>query len=124
MSELRVASRYAKSLLDLSVEQHNLEEIIRDITFFKKVYEEQKPLQMLLKSPIIPGDKKNAILKQLFERSFHKNTLAFFDVIIRKKREYFLHSIAAAFIDQYNELNKIISATVKTAVAIDSNTTK
>ena len=37
MSETKVASRYAKSLIDLAKEQNNLEEVNNDITFFLEV---------------------------------------------------------------------------------------
>ena len=40
------------------------------------------------------------------------------EIVIRKKREYYLPDIAIAFIGQYNDINKITTANVKTAVAV------
>ena|ERR1043166_6938391 len=121
MSEQRIADRYAKSLIDLSMEQKILEDILRDISVFAKTYEENRSLQTMLKSPIVQGDKKSATLKKLFP-SFHKNTQAFFDILIRKRREYYLYHVARAFIEQYKEVNNIITANVTTAIPLDDQT--
>jgi F-type H+-transporting ATPase subunit delta len=45
-------------------------------------------------------------------------TISFMEIVIRKKREYYLPDIALAFIGQYNDINKITTANVKTAVAV------
>jgi F-type H+-transporting ATPase subunit delta len=42
---------------------------------------------------------------------------------VRKNRAYYLSAIAAAFIDQYNALNNIMQASVKTAHPIDEKLT-
>ena len=41
MPNPRLASRYAKSLIDLSIEQGQLEQVYKDILYLKSVFEEQ-----------------------------------------------------------------------------------
>lgn len=118
MSEYRVAGRYAKSLLDLSREQNLVEPVLADMKQFGSTLAQNSELEQVLKSPIIQGDKKFAILKQLFEKSFQKLTLSFLEIIVRKKREQFLGAIADGFIEQYNKLNNMASATVKSATPL------
>ncbi|MCF8254382.1 MAG: ATP synthase F1 subunit delta [Bacteroidia bacterium] len=118
MSEHRVSGRYAKSLIDLAIANNCLEAIKADILAFKKAIEENSSLAKMFKSPIVKGDKKQAIVHQIFGSSFNKLTLDFMDIVIRKNREYYLPDMAVAFIGQYNEINKITTASVKTAVAI------
>jgi F-type H+-transporting ATPase subunit delta len=120
MSEQRVSGRYAKSLIDLAIEQNLLEAINADILAFKATIDQNHALESLFKNPIIKGDKKLAILKQIFGSSFDKLTISFFEIVIDKKREYYLSDIANAFIAQYNVINKITTAQVKTAVAISA----
>jgi F-type H+-transporting ATPase subunit delta len=123
MSEFKIATRYAKSLIDLSKEQNTLDVIKGDIDSFQQTVNSSIALQNLLRNPVVtPGD-KIAILKKLFEKSFHKTTISFLEIIVRKNRSNVLESIAAAFVDQYKKHNNIISATVKTAQAIDERTT-
>lgn len=118
MSEYRVAGRYAKSLLDLSREQNNLDAVLGDMRTLAAAISGNSELENLLKSPIINGDKKMAVLKQLFESRFQPVTIAFFGIIIRKKREHFLEAIANGFIEQYNRLNAISSALVRSAIPL------
>ncbi|MCX6187459.1 MAG: ATP synthase F1 subunit delta [Bacteroidetes bacterium] len=121
MSEFRVASRYAKSLIDLAQERNILEAIFSDIQLFAKTLENSHELLGMLKSPIINGDKKMAVMKMLFDRSFNPLTTSFLEIIVRKNRERYLGTIAQAFIAQYNELNNIIEASIKTAVETDES---
>lgn len=123
MSEQRVSGRYAKSLIDLAIEQKVLESIYADMVSFRKVLEQNHALVNLLKSPVVPGDKKMAVLHKAFEGSFQKLTLAFMDIVVRKKRDYYLPDIAAAFIEQYYEINMITTAHVKTAVSVSEQVT-
>ncbi len=115
MSDYRVASRYAKSLIDLATEQNILDVICADIKLLKLTIEENNALENLLKSPVIKGDKKMAVITQIFASSFNKLTISFVAIITRKQREMVLVTICEAFIAQYNEINKIATATVKTA---------
>ena len=119
MSETRVASRYAKALIDLSKEQNNLEVILSDIKDFLANIKRNPQLDVMLKSPVIKGQDKIAILNKVFEKSYHKSTMDFFELIILKNRAYYLDVIAKVFIEQYNILNNIMQATVKTAQNID-----
>lgn len=123
MSEFKIATRYAKSLIDLAKEQNTLDVIKNDINAFQQTLKSSIALQNLLNNPIVtPGD-KIAILKKLFEKSFHKTTISFFAIIVRKNRSNVLPEIADAFMQQFNKYNNIISATVKTAQPIDDRTT-
>ena len=119
MSELKVASRYAKALIDLSVQQNNLEVILGDIRSFLKALKQNHQIETILKSPVIIGDDKISILKKIFGKSFHQNTIRFFEIVVNKNRAYYLHTIADVFIEQYNKLNNIMQASVKTAQPID-----
>ena len=116
MSNFRVASRYAKSLIDLSIEQNILDVVCGDIKLLNNTIQQNESLENLLKSPVIKGDKKMAIITKIFDKSFNKLTMSFVLIITRKHREIILATICEAFIAQYNDINKIATATVKTAV--------
>jgi len=118
MSEYRVASRYAKSLLELAQEKGVLNEVLEDMQRFTKVCKENREFVLMLKNPIVKHDKKNVILKKIFEKSSHPMTLAIFDIITRKNREAVLPNIAKEFQVQYNILSGVEEAKVTTAVAL------
>ncbi|GLR18011.1 ATP synthase F1 subunit delta [Portibacter lacus] len=117
MSVIKVASRYAKSLLDLAKEQNNVEQVLGDIQSFKQAMENRE-LLLLTKSPIVSLSKKQAIFDQIFKGNFDKLTMSFFDIILRKGREAYLPEIATAFIDQYNRLKGISKVHITTATPL------
>ncbi len=121
MSDLRAASRYAKSLIELADEQGALEEVNDDMRLFNEVCEENYEFRLMLKNPVIKHDKKRQILNEVFKGKVHKLTLAIFDIITRKNREPILPSIAKEFILQYNVKKGIEVATVTTAVPLSDD---
>lgn len=117
MSETRIATRYAKSLLELAVEQNRVEDVYKDMLSLTKVCSENHQLVRLLRSPVVRNDKKRSILKAIFKQA-NPLTLAIFDIISKKKREAYLPAIAKAFHRQYNTLKGIDPVAVTTAVPL------
>ncbi len=122
MSEYRIASRYAKSLLDLAVEKGQLEEVNNDMLMFSNLVKENRDLLLMLKSPIITHDKKLAVLNQIFEGKVNDLTLAIFQILTKKHREMYLDQIAVEFHHQYNSNQGIEEATVTTTFELDAKT--
>src|SRR5476649_582424 len=98
MSELTVAARYAKSLIDLSEEQKVLEEVNNDMAFFLKTLKANPQLTAVLANPIISHQKKLHILTDVFETRVNKLSIAFFKLMINKGRGEVLYTTAHAFI--------------------------
>ncbi|MEM9822015.1 MAG: ATP synthase F1 subunit delta [Bacteroidota bacterium] len=121
MSVTRVAPRYAKSLIDLAAEQNKLERVLEDIERFKEAAK-NRDLYLLIKSPIINTTKKVQIFKQLFAEDFDELSMAFFNIILNKKRESFLIGIADEFIRQYRSLKEISTVKLVTATPIGEST--
>jgi len=119
MSEIRVASRYAKSLLELAQEQGVLEEVHSDMILLNHVCKENRDFTLMLKNPIINHYKKLGILEDLFKERVNKLTLAIFSIITRKNREPILPAISSEFHIQYNILKGIESAKLITAYPIE-----
>ncbi|KEO73060.1 ATP synthase F1 subunit delta [Anditalea andensis] len=118
MSIYRIASRYAKSVLDLALEQDSLEEVLLDMKRLESIGNSNSEFSSVIKSPVIPSDKKLNILKALFPDG-NRLTLTFFDIIIRKERVGYLLDIAKAFQIQYNEYKNIQVAEVTTTYPLD-----
>ncbi len=123
MSERKVAARYAKALIDLSVEQKNLDVILGNMKDFVVTLKNNHQIETMLNSPVVKGSDKTAVLNKIFGKTYHKNTMGFFGIVIRKNRSNVLRQIAEVFIELYNELNNIMIASVKTAQPIDQKLT-
>lgn len=124
MSEHRIASRYAKSLLELADEKGVLEDVNKDMQMFSALAAENRDLVLMLKSPVVAHAKKLAVLNKVFEGKVNELTLAIFQILTRKHREQYLPLIALEFHHQYNVRRGIEEATVTTTFALDADLRK
>jgi F-type H+-transporting ATPase subunit delta len=113
MSDIRVASRYAKSVFDLANEYSSLEEVHNDMVNIKETIEGSRDLEVALKSPIINSSKKLSILNTLFGNS-NDLTKKFFTLVVKKGREADLFETAKQFHLLYNAKKGIEMAEVIT----------
>lgn len=118
MNNPRLAARYAKSLLDLSIEQNKLEEVYADMKFLRSVTDSNPDFVSILKSPVIPTHKKEKIIESITLGRVNELTLLFIRLLMRKTRESNLPQIVKAFIEQYNKLKNIHPVKITTAVPI------
>lgn len=117
MSVQRITSRYAKSLIELSTEQNNLEAVLADFELFDEVAK-NRDFSLMLNSPIIKADKKKAIFSAIFDGKINKLTSLFLDIVLRKGREALLPAIAKEFRLQYKILKHISSVKLITATKL------
>lgn len=118
MLENKAASRYAKSLIDLSTEQNALEEIKNDMVLLDQVIDQNPELEAILKNPIVPLDKKSGILENIFGAKVNAVTKAFLKLVVNKGRSEILYGTAKAFIQQYNAIKGIVTAEVTSATEL------
>lgn len=121
MADIRVASRYVKSLLGLAVEQGVVEQVNNDMNLFVKTCEENKELTLMLHSPIIKHTTKKVILEKIFKSKVQPLTMAIIEMLTLKNREPLLLAIAKEFHNAYNEYKGIGKATITTSVAMDAD---
>jgi F-type H+-transporting ATPase subunit delta len=121
MSSHKVASRYAKSLIELAVERKELENVNKDVNYFKEVAE-NKDFKMFLKSPLVKTDKKQAIFNAIFDGKVTELTKKFFEIVLRKGRESDLPAIMSAFTTQYKVINKIDDLKITSPIELSKAT--
>ena len=119
MQQSLAARRYAKSLIGLAKEKNILKDIYTDMSLIGATVSANKDLQLLLNSPVVNTDKKQQILTAVFKESLTDLSFLFLNLISSKKRESLVQSIADSFINQYKELNNIITAEVTSAISLD-----
>jgi F-type H+-transporting ATPase subunit delta len=116
--------RYAKALFEFSSEKNQIEETFQDLELIDEVLEENRQLRLLMKSPVVFGDKKLKVINQIFENKISKVTRTFIEILIKKRREEYLHGIAQSYIDIYRESKHIKLATVTSAQPLDDSLRK
>lgn len=115
MSAGRIASRYAKSLIQLAEEENKLDRVLEDVESFNTLVKESKDFKNFIKSPIIQLTKKKAIIGALFNGKYDELTVKFLEILTQKQRESFLPEIAQEFILQYRAKKEISTAVVTVA---------
>ena len=124
MSIFTVASRYAKSLLELVQEQGNLDSVKTDVEQVLATLKSNTQVQAVLRNPIISGDKKRGILLALFDNKVNPLIVSFFTILVNKGRAAILVDILQEFIREYNVVRGIVNATVVSASALSQENLK
>ena len=121
MSNPRLATRYAKSLIDLSIEKDQLEKIFADMQWMQSVCKDSREFVAVLRSPIISSDKKEKIIDAITGSKVSELTIAFIKLLVRKHRESNLPEVITAFIHQYKEHKQIYTVKLTTAAPISDD---
>lgn len=121
MPNPRLATRYAKSLIDLSTEKGQLEEVYKDMEYLQALCKGSREFVNLLRSPIIKADKKQAVLDAVTKNNVGALTTAFNKLLVNKGREGDLPEIVNALIEQYNKRNGIHKVRLTTAVPVSDD---
>lgn len=117
-----VASRYAKSLMELALETNQLDKVRQDMKTVEQICKDSREFSLFLESPIIKTDKKQSVLNEVFKNKISDTTLAFLNLITKKHREAIISEIASAFDEQYKKHKNIFTAVVTSAKGLDQNT--
>lgn len=121
MKSTKVATRYAKALLELAIEQKKVDSVLGDMQFILQVNNDTKDLELLFASPIIKTDKKIAIFKMIFDQ-FEELSMSFIELITKNRREGYLPLIAQEFEAQVKAHKGIVPITLTSAVPFDAKT--
>lgn len=123
MKSTKVASRYAKSLLELAIEQNKVDAILGDMNFLLQTNADTRDFELLIASPIVKADTKIDIFEKVFDQ-FEELTMSFIKLITSNRRESYLPVIAREFEAQVKAYKGIIPMTLISATPLDSSTKK
>ena len=119
-----VAYRYARSLMQLAIEQNQLVAVQEDMRLIANTCEGSRELVLLLKSPVIKGDKKDKILDRVFAGQIGTMTSSFMGILVRKGREAMLPEIAEAFEEIRKVHDGVVTCVVTSAAPLDEDARK
>lgn len=122
MPNPRLATRYAKALIDLAIEKGQLEEVYADMQWLHSVCKTNRDFVNVLRSPIIKADVKKKIIEAVTTGRIGEITAAFNRLIITKGRESNLPGISHAFLEAYKEKKNIHTIQLTTATPVSAAT--
>jgi F-type H+-transporting ATPase subunit delta len=118
MPNPRLAHRYAKSILDLAIERGQLEPVYNDMLYLQQLTKASRDFLNLLRSPVVPADKKQAVVEAVTGKNISELTTAFTKLLIAKGREGELPEVITAFINQYKVKKGIYIVKLTTATPV------
>lgn len=113
-----LSDRYAKSLLDLAIEEKQLDRVYQDVLELQKILAENDELVSVLNSPVILEDEKEKIMDAIAADRLSPVTAEFSRLLLRKGRESYLPEIIGSFVRLYKQHNEIYTVRMITAVPI------
>ena len=120
MQNPRLASRYAKSLIDLSIEKGELEQVNTDMQLLQSICRSNRDFVLMLRSPVIKSDVKGKILDAILSGKLSPMTEAFIRLLVNKGREGNLPEISEACNKLYKEHKNIYTVKLSTATALST----
>ena len=119
------ARRYAKSLLELSLDKNIADAINDDMQLIGMTIAESADLENLLQSPIVKAEKKGEVLSAIFGGKVNALTNDLIKMVTSKGRESILPLIAMSYIELFKEHKKVSLVEVSSATALtDEQKTK
>lgn len=119
MSQRTVARRYASALYEEANDAGTLEAVDEDVLMLRRSLESNRQLSGVFESPVIPQEKKDAIVQELLSDRVENLLVNFLRLLIEKDRE----TMTKAILDQYQTLRDehrgIVDAKVRTASSLD-----
>jgi F-type H+-transporting ATPase subunit delta len=121
MPNPRLASRYAKSLIDLAIETNQLEKIFADMQWLQQLVKRSREFSNLLRSPVIKPAKKQQVVEAVLQGNVSDVTSLFVRLLVAKGRENSLAEITTSFIKQYKQYKNIYTVKLTTAAPLNDD---
>ena len=117
-----IVTRYAKALLDSSVEQNESENIYKLMSVLADSFLQYDALQPVLKNPMMSVSQKKELIT--IASGNVSNTLFnhFIDLLLKNRREEFLQRIALRFCELYRKQNNVCMGQLITATPLEKKT--
>ena len=116
-----LASRYAKAIFEIALQNDSVDIINQDLGSFVEVLEDNSKLAMIFSHPRLSRDEKYQIVDDFynvaFENEYVKN---FLHLLIKKKREKELSNIFYSWQDFFNRYKEVLPVEVVSASELSS----
>ena len=119
MNNYRINNHYAKALMLFAQEQGVEDRVAEDMRLVSDVWVENRELNALFANPVIKGEKKVGIVKEIFDGKVSKETLLFLVFVARKNRTIYMRGIADAYVEMWRDYRGIVKSDLVTHQPID-----
>lgn len=118
MMKNNISHEYAEALFLLSCEEQKEEEYLNDLKIVKDIFDNEKDYVELLHSPALSKEEKIELLDKAFLGRVNEHIVSFLKLMCENNRIEFLYSCFEDYEKLYNQVKRVIVATVTSAVAL------
>lgn len=115
----RVTKRYASALFSAAVKTGAVDAVQKDLDTLAGLWQSTPTLRQAMESPLVPDDKKAAIVQKLFAQEVGPLTLSFLNILIEKDREDILVDVQREFRLQADVSRGLLRAHATVAAPLD-----
>lgn len=119
MIERRIVRRYAAALIAAASKADAVDAVESDLGLVSLTVQSSPALYEAITSPIIPPEKKRAILEELFKDKVHVVTVSYLRLLVDKRREEAILRTEEEYVLLANEARGIVKAEATTAKPLD-----
>ena len=117
--EMTKAESYAASLVELAKIDAGLDAVEEDLRFVKETVGEHINLRGALADPVVPAEKKQKIVEDIFKAKVADVTLNFIQLLVGMGQVELLPEIADEFTRRLEQVENKVVAEVTTAIDLD-----
>ncbi|MEK7250122.1 MAG: ATP synthase F1 subunit delta [Bacteroidota bacterium] len=118
MRNTRVARRYAQALMMSAVSVKAIDDFANDLENIKKVFTGSRELRLFMNRPIVSGEKKMKVFRELFGSQISEATMSFVELLVEKQREGELLEVIEQYFALRDAKYGIVNVDVASAVEI------
>lgn len=120
MREGKIARRYARALFQAAVRAEAVEAVDQALQQLLSTFEAQPGLRSLLLNQLLPRERKQLLVQQAIGRQTHPLLASLLNVLVDKRREHLVSSIAQEFGLLRDDHLGIARVQARTAYPLDS----
>lgn len=118
MPDVSVARRYAQALFEIAQRDGTIEKVEQDLNTLDAALSSTPLLARVLRAPTITGERKKALLQQIFGSGLTALTVRFLSLLVDKRREAILPAINPEFRRLSYQHRGIVPVTIRVATRL------
>ena len=114
----KISLEYAEALFTLAMEESAAEEYLADVRIVRDIFEGERELLDLLRSPNLTREEKESVIDSVFGGALKEHTVSLLKLLSERGRAELIPLCLNDFERLYNEVNKVVLAEVTSAVEL------
>lgn len=114
-----VTDPYAEALMSIAQDSNSVDQIANDVEFILSTMKESEDLRALIGNPLIKGESKKAVLRQVTEGRVQGIFYNFLMLLVDRRRIFLLEAVCEKFQAMVRDLRNTVLAEVTSTIDLN-----